>query len=63
MPDPNSPSSCTMTTVRDGLPAASFSATRLSSAAVVTTPKPGPKRKVLASPRETIWSDTPTSTT
>ena len=62
-PLPNSPSSCTSTTVFAGLPAASFSVARLSRATDATLPKPGAKRNVLASPRETMLSDTPTSTT
>ena len=61
-PEPNSESSCTISTVLAGLPAASLMATRLVSAVLAITPNPGPKRKVFFSPRLTMLSATPTST-
>ena len=50
-PAPNAESSCTIITVLAALPAWSLMVTRLSSAVLAMTPKPGPKRKVFFRPR------------
>jgi hypothetical protein len=61
-PEPNAESSCTIITVFAALLAWSLMVTRLSSAVLAITPKPGPKRNVFFNPRVTMLSTTPTST-
>src|SRR5664279_3858036 len=63
VPVPNRLSSWMIMTVFAGLPATVFSTCRLLMATCAQVRYPGPKRKVFFSPRSTIWSATPTSTT